>query len=420
MPELYDFQKKAVSELLDNPNKHIAILKPGAGKTAIMFTTLREMIKRDPSKNRVLIISTSSKVKSGDMFTEADMWNGEGWKESLVEFQVISWHKASDWFADHKKELMLNGEHWVLAADEVQKSKGYSTGMGRSFQEFCRRMSDWIGFTATPGDKWIDLMPYMVACGFYKNKTDFTNKHAIMQRYRGFPEITRYLETDKLQEIWDRITVRPNTDQMDRELPSETHRVIEFKAPSTYKKLLKDRVDPRTGEFIETVSGMCHTARQICFTKEKQEWLADFIGGLGTNCVFFCNYIEEEELVCEIAKKNLPSEARIWRIDGSHHEIPKPDTIGKYDIVVAHYMSGGEALNLQFMHYWVSVSPHYSLSTSVQARGRIKRIGQKHPMFYMYLKTTHTIEDDIYQCLKNKSDFAVRTWAEEHGLEFSE
>jgi SNF2 family DNA or RNA helicase len=81
--------------------------------------------------------------------------------------------------------------------------------------------------------------------------------------------------------------------------------------------------------------------------------------------------------------------------------------------VVAHYASGGEALNLQFMHYWCSISPNYSYSTSLQARGRIKRIGQTKPMFFYYLKAVGTIEDDIYACLKGKSDFSEKNWCKQ-------
>ena len=173
----------------------------------------------------------------------------------------------------------------------------------------------------------------------------------------------------------------------------------------------------RECNLIDTAMGLCHYLRQICFTKEKQEWLGDFIEGLGTNCVFFCNYIEEEETVCEIAKKRLPKGAKIWRIDGKHHEIPTPETIGKYDIVVAHYLSGGEALNLQFMNYWCAVSPNYSYSASIQARGRIKRIGQKNPMFFYYLKTLSTIESDIYRCLKTKKKKKKKTWLADNGIE---
>ena len=410
MPSLYKFQEQAVSDLTNG--KKIAVLATGTGKTAVMFNWLR-----NTRKKKILIVSTPNKVKSGDFQKEAPIWCGHDWLDGLEHIEAISWYKLRQWEKDHHKYLLAHGDEWAIAFDEVAKAKGYTSGMGHAFQLLAKEMPSWTGYTATPGDKWIDLMPYMVAAGKFRNKSVFLTKHAIVQTYKGYPEITKYINTDELQDTWDSITTRPDTSQLNKELPPETHKVVEFDAPKGYKKFIKDRIDPKTGEYIESTMGIVHMCRQLCFTKEKQEWLSEFMEGLGTNCVFFCNYIEEEEKLCEIAKKSLPKGAKVWRIDGSHREIPTADTIGKYDIVVAHYASGGEALNLQFMNYWCSVSPNYSLSISVQARGRIKRIGQKHDrMFFYYLKTKGTIETDIYRCLKGKHDFSERTWLADNGL----
>lgn len=408
MPELYKFQEETVRELLGG--KRIAILGTGFGKTAIAMRWIDAKVKATHKRN-ILIVTTATKSKSGDMEKEALMWNGDTWLEGK-NFEVISWHKLLKWQEAHVRTL----KDYIYVFDEVARAKGYMTGMGKGFQRICKATNDWSGYTATPGDKWIDLMPYLVATKHVNNKTDFMRKFCVVQTFKGYPEITHYLNEPMLQKFWRSITSIPDTSDAARELPSETHKVIEFKAPSDYKKIHKTRID-RNGELLDTAMGLCHYLRQICFTKEKQEWLGDFIEGLGTNCVFFCNYIEEEETVCEIATKRLPKGAKIWRIDGKHHEIPTPETIGKYDIVVAHYLSGGEALNLQFMNYWCSVSPNYSYSTSIQARGRIKRIGQKKPMFFYYLKAVGTIEDDIYRCLKTKHDFSEKTWLADNGIE---
>ena len=399
MPNLYKFQEQAVADL--DAGKHICVLATGAGKTAVMFRWLR-----DTGKKRVVVITTATKARSGDMQKEAVLWNGQEWLDSLESFDVISWHKADKFSLN----LRLNHlEDYAFAFDEVQKCKGYTTGMGYAFRRICTHCPIWTGYTATPGDDWKDFITYFTVCGKVKNKTDFMNNFAVVQTFRGFPEIHHYINVDELKRMWDDIITTPDTSQMFREMPRETHNVVEFKAPKNYRKIMKTRTK-EDGEFIETTMGLCHYLRQICFTKEKQEWLSEFIEGLGDNCVFFCNYIEEEEVVCKIAKKVLPKGTKIWRIDGKHHDIPTPDTIGKYDIVVAHYASGGEALNLQFMHYWCSISPNYSYSTSLQARGRIKRIGQTKPMFFYYLKSVGTIEDDIYACLKSKSDFSEKNW----------
>ena len=409
-PKLYKFQEQAVNELC--AGKKICILPTGAGKTAVMFDWLRRQ-----KKPKVVIVTTATKAKSGDMQKEAVTWNGQKWLDSLDEFHVISWHGLKKWCLERLEDRAMGFNGYAFAFDEVQKSKGYSTGMGKFFQKITHNCPVWTGYTATPGDKWIDIMPYFVATNHTKNKTAWMKRYATVSTYKGYPEITAYMNQEELRRVWQTdIATIPDASQMFKELPPETHKVAHFKAPSDYRKIIKTRLN-RDGELIDTAMGLCHYLRQICFTKEKQEWLGDFIEGLGTNCVFFCNYIEEEDVVCEIAQKVLPKGARIWRIDGKHHEIPTAETIGKYDIVVAHYASGGEALNLQFMNYWCAVSPNYSYSSSVQARGRIKRIGQKKPMFFYYLTTDGTIESDIYKVLSDKKDFSEKVWLADNSIE---
>lgn len=405
MPELYNFQKQAVADLTNG--KKIAVLATGSGKSAVMLRWLKET-----GKKHVVIVTTPSKVRSGDFPIEAATWCGQEWVDSLKSFEIVSWFKLSKF----SRQLPNDLSDYAFAYDEVAKVKGYTTGMGYAFRRISNSCPVWTGYTATPGDQWKDFITYLTATHLVRNKTEFMNKYCVMQTFKGYPEIVRYTNTDVLQAMWDSISTRPNTEQMYKEMPKETHQVIEFKRPKHYAKARVDR-ETEDGEYIETTMGLCHYLRQLCFTKDKQEWLSDFIENLGTNCIFFCNYIEEEEKLCEIAKKVLPKGAKIWRIDGSHHEIPTAQTIGKYDIVVAHYLSGGEALNLQFMNYWVSVSPNYSYSISIQARGRIKRIGQTKPMFFLYLKAKDTIEEDIYNCLKNKADFSEKVWCHDNGLD---
>ena len=410
MPELYKFQEKALSELCST--KRICVMAVGSGKSAVMMRWLKA--QRKPN---VLIVTTATKARSGDFEADADTWNGEEWKKTLSSFSVVSWHKLKRWWESGGAGVRRDARNWAIAFDEVQKSKGYMTGMGKTFQNICRYCETWSGYTATPGDKWIDIMPYLVATRLVKNKTAFMANYAVVQTFKGFPEIVRYVNIDDLKKKWRAIAAIPDTSEMYLEMPKHNEAVRKFGAPKDYHKVLKTFRRLDNGELIETTMGLCQYLRQICFTKDKQEWITDFIENLGTNAVIFCNYIEEEETVCAIANKVLPKGAKVWRIDGRHHEIPTPDTIGKYDIVVAHYDSGGEALNLQFMHYWVSVSPNYSYSKTVQAKGRIERIGQKFPMFFYTLQTKGTIEDSIMRCLSNKEDFAETVWAAQVGID---
>lgn len=410
MPELYKFQKQAVADLLNG--KHIAILCTGSGKTAISMVWAK-MTCDKKKKNRVLVITTASKSRTGDFESDADEWLGEQWRKDLDRFDVISWHKFKSWLTLNWGEI----DKWVVVFDEVAKAgAGVSSGMGKSFLELTSRNKDWAGFTATPGDVWLKFYPYFQACGLVKNKTSFLNKYARIQTFKGFPEIVEYYNEDELKSFWEQISTAPDTSQMMRELPRETHKVITFKKPGTYNKTLKTLTAP-DGRLLDTTGALCAELRRQCLTPEKRQWLTDFLENLGDSVVIFYNFTATADKLEEIAEKALPKGAKIWRIDGGHHDIPRADTIGKRDVVLCQWQSGSEALNLQFLHYWVSVELCYSYSTAIQARGRIKRIGQKQPMFYYYLQTEHTIEEAIMKCLKGKSEFADKVWLLDQGID---
>lgn len=408
--ELYNFQRQSIRSLMRG--KHIVISQTGSGKGAMSVVWAREKCNQT-GKDKVLVVTTASKahMKPNDFELDADRWNGEGWRKSLSSFSVISWHKFAAWLDAHWRE-----EDWVVIADEIAKvSAGVSSGMGKAFLQMASYNNDWAGFTATPGDVWIKFYPYFQACGFVKNKTQFIRDYCVVQNYRGFPEITKYRDEDKLKEFWTSISTAPDTSQMTRELPPEAHKVIDFSKPSTYVKTLKTLTAP-DGTLLDTSGALCAELRRQCFTKDKKQWIADFVEGLGDGAVMFYNFIKTGDELEKIVKKSLPKGARVWRIDGKHHEIPTADTVGKYDIVLCQWQSGSEALNLQFLRYWVAVELCYSYSTAVQARGRIKRIGQKRNMIYYYLLTNGTIEQAILKCLHSKGEFASDVWLAEQGI----
>lgn len=408
MIELYLFQKQAIQDLAFK-NKHIAILRPGAGKTAVSLNWA-QIIQKRTGKQKLCVWTTASKRKSGDWERELELFTPD-LSNSLSSLSVISWHKASEWVNSHAGYL----SEYIYIFDELQKSKaGVSSGMGRAFLKVAGATGDWVGITATPGDEWISFYPYFQATGLVRNKTWFKRDY-VNEINIGFPKIVGYRNEDKLQKMWASISTSPDTSQMDRELPSETHKVIEFGKPKQYDKIMKTRLSPE-GELLDTSGALCAELRRQCFTKDKKQWVSDFVEGLGTRAVMFYNFTKTGDEMEEIITKALPKGAKVWRIDGKHHEIPTAETIGKYDVVLCQWQSGSEALNLQYINHWVSVEPHYSYSTSVQARGRIKRIGQDRPMFYWYLKTPKTIEDAVYEALSNKSTFAEDVWCIDNNL----
>ena len=405
---LYDYQKEAVRALVRG--KHIVVAGTGSGKGAMAVVWARQVCEMT-GKRKVLVITTASKahMTPNDFELDADKWNGKEWRKSLSSFSVISWHKFAAWVNTYWDEL---GE-WVLIADEIAKaSAGVSSGMGKAFLKFTARNRDWAGFTATPGDVWLKFYPYFQACGLVRNKTQFMSKYCVVQTFKGFPEIVNYRYEHELKNFWTQISTAPDTSKMMAELPDEAHKTLGFKKPNGYNKIINTRISP-DGEMLDTPGALCAELRRQCFTKEKKQWITDFVENLGAGVVMFYNFIKTGDELEELVSKAVPKGAKVWRIDGKHHDIPTADTIGKYDVVLCQWQSGSEALNLQFLHYWVAVELCYSYSTAVQARGRIKRIGQKNFMRYYYLLTDGTIEQAILKCLKNKSEFSEEVWTAE-------
>lgn len=376
--------------------------------------------------NKVLVITTASKSKTKDSLgrndfeLEADDFCTPSFRQNLGSFETVSWNSLHKWVDEHRRTI----REWVIVADELQRIKGWTTRMGRAFLKISMETENWVGFTGTPGDYWISYGAYFQACRLVRNKTHFMRQFCIVQTFKGFPEIVGYLNESTLKAWWAEISYAPDTSRIAQELPKATHKVIHFPKPKGYDKVLKMRQklceDGTLSEdyenFLDNPSKTFHYLRQLCFTKEKQQWVADFIEGLGENCIFFYNYTATADTIEKIAKKVLPKGAKVWRIDGSHHQIPTKDTIGKYDIVLSQWQSGSEGLNLYFMRTWVSAELTYSYSVAQQARGRVLRHGQERPVFFYYLQTAHTIEEDIMTCLKGKGEFSEKVWMLGNGL----
>lgn len=408
MPQLYNYQQTCVAQLL--AGKHVIVAPCGAGKNPMSMVWAAEKCKQT-EKNKVLVVTTASKARTNDHWNDLCAFCPL-FSQSLSSFSLLSWHKLAKWVNENWESL----GNYVVVFDELQRgSAGVSSGMGKAFLKLTKRNSDWAGFTGTPGDTWLKFYPYFTACNLVRNKTSFLNEYANVQTFKGYPEIVGWRNEDRLKAMWGAISYAPDTSKIMAELPAETHKVVEFKKPTSYNKILKTRYN-EDGEFLDTAGALCAELRRQCFTKDKQEWIKDFVTDLESGCVFFYNFIKTGDELENIIGKALPKGGKIWRIDGKHHEIPAAETIGEHDMVLCQWQSGSEALNLQFLHYWVSVEACYSYSTSIQARGRIRRIGQKKPQFYFYLKTGGTIEDAIYEALRTKSDFAEDKWCMREGM----
>lgn len=401
--KLYKHQEEAVDALC-NQGKKFLIANTGVGKGAVMLFWLR-----NTGKKKWLIVTTASKRDEKSIPKECDDWFGKELRQSLSSFVVISWSELAGtrskpgWYDEHRKEI----DEWAIAWDELHLAKsGSASARGRAFLRITAHTDCWTGYTATPAQDWIGYYPYFTACGHVRSKTEFVNRFVYMQTFKGFPEIVGYRDEEVLKDWWAEDSFAPDTTELMKSLPTETHQQIHFKKPAGYDKVDKTGYTLE-GEFIETASAMRHYLRKLCSTKNKHDWLKEFVEGLQTNCLVFYNYIDEGDALEALLKSKVD---KVWRIDGKHHDIPSAETIGKHDVVLAQWQSGSASINLQFIDYWVSITPHDSFITSKQARGRIQRIGAVNPKFFYYLRCDDTEEDNIYSNLKERKEFSEQAW----------
>lgn len=352
--KMYDFQKSALVDLFGE--KKFCTMPTGTGKTVVMFNWLKYS-----EPNRVLLVTTASKRDCGDFEREADTWCGMGWKESLDSFEVISWHGLSKWVISHWQDI----DTYVFAFDEVHNAgAGVNSAMGRAFLQLTHRADCWTGYTATPGDAWIRFYPFFAATGKIRNRVEFERNYTIQSFGGGHPYISGYRQTSELEDMWREISTAPDASLIFKEMPTEQEEYIEFEKPANYENTLRGFSTPRM-KTLDEVMSLCHSLRQQCCTKNKLDWIKDFLDGLNTNVIIFYNYKIEGERLEEEIKKKLPKGAKIWHINGRRHDIPTERTIGKHDVVLIQYASGSSSLNLQFINYWVSFSPNYSYTLNV-------------------------------------------------------
>lgn len=373
------------------------------GKSAIMVRWLEQQ-----HPTHIIIATTASKVASGGFDEDFDKFANPNFKTSLQALECVSWHMLYKWVKDKTPGEL---SQYVFCADECQRCKaGVSSQMGRAFLLITKYCKAWTGYTATPGDTWSDYCAYFIASGLVRNKTAFQREFCIMQHH-PFPMVLAYTHEDVLNKWWRDISYEPDSSSVMSQLPPLTKQVIKLPKPKGYDKVRRTSTT-LDGEFLESNMALLHELRQMCATRDKISALSDILESLSSSsfsrpCVVFYNYTCEREQILSLAKK---LGRKVWRIDGEKHEIPTAETIGRDDIVLCHYLSGSEALNLQFISYFVSMSYNYSYSITKQAMGRIRRVGQTSPQHYYFFKCEGTVEEDIAKTLNHKRDFVAELW----------
>lgn len=259
------------------------------------------------------------------------------------------------------------------------------------------RKNRWILLSATPGDCWADYIPVFVANGFYRNRTEFKQRHIVYSRFTKYPKIDKYLETGRLLKLKQSILV-----DMDFKRETNAHHEDVYVTYSTeqYKDVSRTRWNPYKEEPIKNVSELCSVWRKIVNTDISRQIALLEIIEKHPKAIIFYNFDYELEIL-----KGLyyGDDVKIAEWNGHTHQ-PIPD--GDKWIYLVQYNAGAEGWNCITTDTIIFYSQNYSYRIMEQSAGRIDRMNTPFKeLYYYHLKSRSGIDLAISRALREKKNF---------------
>lgn len=117
--------------------------------------------------------------------------------------------------------------------------------------------------------------------------------------------------------------------------------------------------------------------------------------------IVFYNFKKEVEILTDIA---VEYERPVSVINGEVKELTNYETEDN-SITFVQYQAGAMGLNLQKANKIIYFTLTERSELFEQSKKRIHRIGQNKPCYYYILMCENTIEEHIYQALKERKDY---------------
>ena len=366
---------------------------PGSGKSMVGIAFAIETItghnfesgKSAKTPTTLYIITTATKRDSLD-------WQGELARFGLtpkeptrgISCVVDSWNnirkyeKARGFFIFDEQRLVGRGA-WAKAYRKIASR------------------NPWILLSGTPGDTWMDYLQVFLGNGFYRNQTEFVEKHVEYDRFARYPKVKRYHNEKLLRKHRDAILVQM---PMERRTRRHEQRISCKYETETYNETLRQRWDVLRNRPIEDAAGLARALRYIVVASgDRRGTLLRLLAARKRAIVFYMYNYERDILrdVCETL-------ARPWgEMNGTYHdEVPQGDEW----VYLVQYTSGAEAWNCVTCDTIIFYSESYSWKQVEQAKGRIDRANTPYEdLYYITLTSESGFDRAVERALKRKERF---------------
>jgi hypothetical protein len=375
--KLYSHQEEALGLLQSGK---VLVGGVGSGKSRVGASWA--LSQADESK--IIVITTARKRDSLE-------WEGEfaALGADFEEVIIESWNNISKF-----EDCCLN----VFIFDE-QRVVGSGTWV-KSFLKIAEN-NQWILLSATPGDVWLDYVPLFIANGYYKNRTEFAERHIVWDRFAKYPKVKKYLDEGLLEARRRKILVPMPAERHTRRnrsyIPMEYDKEI-------YESIAKKRVDPWTGEPYRNAAGVCYGLRKCVNSDRSRVDHIRLVARKRKKLIVFYNFNYERDILLELRDEFTVAE---W--NGHNHEpIPSTDSW----VYLVQYTAGAEGWNCVETDTIVFYSLNYSWKILEQAEGRIDRINTPFTdLHYFYFFSESGIDSAIQKAVQEKGVFNERIFA---------
>jgi hypothetical protein len=396
---LYDFQYDAVNKAFNG-----CIFNGGTG-TGKSRTGLYFYFKTQGGRYVGSDYTPMKNPKDLYIITPAVKRDKHEWDSELALFRMHSDPELNyynnkiviDSWNNIRKYIEVENAWFIFDEDKICGGGAWT----KAFLKITKR-NDWIILSASPGDTWLDYWSVFVANGFYKNKTEFQREHVVYSRYSKFPQVERYLNTQRLMRLRDKILIDMNIQRHTKPHHEDVYCNYDVKF---YKEVFKKRWDPFKDEPLKQASELCYVLRKIVNSDEsRQTKLLELLEDHPKSIIFY-SYDYEREILMNLGYAP-GTEVKEWT--GHKHE---PVPTGDRWVYLVNYGSGAEGFNCISTDTIIFYSQTYSYKTLLQAIGRIDRLDTKFiDLYYYHLKSRSGIDLAISKALQEKKKFNESRW----------
>lgn len=401
---MYDYQLDAVNSLR---NGSILCGGVGSGKSR---TSLAYYYKEQGGNLEAKQSPRMTKPKDLYIITTARKRDCKEWEQEMAPFLLSPYPKLNSYrnevvvesWNNIKKYKDVRGAFFIF---DEQRVVGNGTWV-KSFLEITKH-NDWILLSATPGDKWEDYIPVFIANGFYKNKSEFVREHIVYDYRVKFPKVDRYLNTQRLMRLRNRILVNM---EFKRETISHHEDIFVGYDTKTYKDVIRRRWNIWKDEPLKSAGELCYALRKIVNSSEERQTKLLEILEDHPRAIIFYNFDYELEIL-----KGLyyGEDVEIAEWNGHKHQ---PIPTGEKWIYLVQYLAGAEGWNCITTDTIIFYSQNYSYKVVTQASGRTDRLNTPYrDLYYFHLKSRSGIDIAISRAISEKKKFNETKWAGKHG-----